>query len=413
MALYGLLGGTLGHSFSPQIHNLLADYEYRLFPMPEEDVKPFLTEHNFDGINVTIPYKETVIPFCDTLSDSAKRLKSVNTITVKEGKLCGDNTDYYGFTYMLKSADIDVKDRKCIVLGSGGSSKTVCAVLDDLGASSVTVISRSGEDNYDNISRHFDAEIIVNTTPVGMYPKTCVSCIELENFKNCKGVLDIIYNPAKTKLLLDAEKMGIPFSNGLPMLVAQAKKACEIFLDKQIDDTEIDRIVKIIERQTKNIILIGMPSSGKSSVGKLIANTLQREFIDTDAEIERIANKPIPQIFSEDGEDVFRQIETEALSQVSKLSGKVIATGGGIVKLERNHNLLKQNSVIVFLSRDIEKLSTDNRPLSKNIENLKKLYDERIDFYKTLCDFETDSNQSVEITAKNLLEALGYENSCN
>ena len=413
MALYGLLGGTLGHSFSPQIHNLLASYEYRLFPMPEKDVEPFLKEHNFEGINVTIPYKETVIPFCDTLSDSAKRLKSVNTITVKNGKLHGDNTDYCGFTYMLKKAGIDVKNRKCIVLGSGGSSKTVCAVLHDLGASSVTVISRSGENNYDNISLHYDAEIVVNTTPVGMYPKTNVSCIELQSFRNCKGVLDIIYNPAKTKLISDAEKMNIPYSNGLPMLVAQAKKACEIFLDKKINDSEIDRIVKIIERQTKNIILIGMPSCGKSSVGKMIAEILNREFIDTDSEIEKIANKPIPQIFSEDGEEIFRQIETDALSEVSKLSSKVIATGGGIVKLERNHYLLRQNSVVVYLSRDIEKLSTDNRPLSKNIENLKKLYDERIGFYKALCDIEADSNQSVEATAKNLLEALGYENSCN
>lgn len=413
MALYGLLGGTLGHSFSPQIHNLLSSYEYRLFPMPEEEVKPFLLNHEFDGINVTIPYKETVIPFCDTLSDTAKKLKSVNTIVVKNGKLHGDNTDYYGFTYMVKNAGIDVSNKKCIVLGSGGSSKTICAVLSDLGAFSVTVISRSGENNYNNIDRHYDADIIVNTTPVGMYPKTGVSCIELDNFKNCKGVLDIIYNPSKTKLILDAESLNIPCSNGLPMLVAQAKKACEIFLDKKINDSEINRIVKIIENQTKNIILIGMPGCGKSSVGKMIAERLGREFIDTDEGIERIANKPIPQIFSEDGEEKFREIETEALSQVSKLSGKVIATGGGIVKLERNHNLLKQNSVIVFLARDLEKLSTDNRPLSKDNETLKKLYNERINFYKTLCNFEIDSNQTVEDAVKSLSEVLGYENPCN
>ncbi len=413
MALYGLLGGTLGHSFSPQIHNLLASYEYRLFPMPEEDVKPFLEKHEFEGINVTIPYKETVIPFCNTLSDSAKKLKSVNTIIVKDGKLHGDNTDYYGFTYMVKNAGIVVNNKKCIVLGSGGSSKTVCAVLSDLGASSVTVISRSGKDNYDNIDRHHDADIIVNTTPVGMYPKTGVSCITLDNFKNCTGVLDIIYNPAKTKLISDAERLGIPCSNGLPMLVAQAKKACEIFTDKKINDSEIDRIVEVIEKQTKNIILIGMPSSGKSSVGRIIAEKLQREFIDTDEEIERIAEKPIPKIFEEDGEEKFREIETQALEESSKLSGKIIATGGGIVKLERNHSLLKQNSMIVFLSRDLEKLSTENRPLSKDADTLKKLYNERIEFYKSLCDYEIDSNQSVESTAKSLLEALGYENSCN
>jgi len=413
MALYGLLGGTLGHSFSPQIHNLLASYEYRLFPMPEEDVKPFLEKHEFEGINVTIPYKETVIPYCDSLSDSAKKLKSVNTIIVKDSKLHGDNTDYYGFTYMVKNAGIVVNDKKCIVLGSGGSSKTICAVLKDLGASGVTVISRSGEDNYNNIDRHYDADIIVNTTPVGMYPKTGVSCITLDNFKNCKGVLDIIYNPAKTKLILDAQRLGIPHSNGLPMLVAQAKKACELFLDKKINDSEINRIVKIIENQTKNIILIGMPGSGKSSVGKIIAEKLQREFIDTDDEIERIAEKPIPQIFEEDGEEKFREIETRALEESSKLSGKIIATGGGIVKLERNHNLLKQNSIIVFLARDSEKLSTDNRPLSKDADTLKMLYDERIAFYKALCDFEIDSNNTVEDAVNSLLEVTGYENPCN
>lgn len=404
---YGLIGEKLSHSFSPQIHSLLADYDYRLFELEKENVGKFLKEKNFDGLNVTIPYKQTVIEFCDELSETAAKLHSVNTITINNGKLIGDNTDYYGFSYLLNSNNIDVGGKKCIVLGSGGASKTVCAVLKDLGAN-VTVISRSGENNYTNIDKNFDAEIIVNTTPVGMYPKNGAAVIDISSFKKCEAAVDLIYNPSKTKFLLDAERNNIKTANGLTMLVAQAKKSCELFLNKKIDDNVIEKIVKQIENSLKNIILIGMPGCGKSSVGKLLSEKLDREFIDTDCEIEKSENKKIPEIFSQTGEEYFRKIETKILEIFSKESGKIIATGGGIVTRKINCDLLKQNSIIIFIDRSIESLSNENRPLSKDKKAIEKLYSERIDLYRGLADITVKNDGEIE----NVVEEI-YENISN
>lgn len=385
MDKFGLLGRKLGHSFSPQIHNLLGDYEYLLYEKEPNEVGGFVVNGSLKGFNITIPYKETVIPFCTDLSDTVKKIGSVNTIVKKDGRTEGHNTDYYGFTFLLKNAGIDPEGKKAVILGSGGSSKTAYAALSDMGSRSITVISRSGENNYENIYKHYDAEIIVNTTPVGMFPKNGEKPVDLEKFTKCIGVADIIYNPANTALLLQAKKLGIKYTNGLPMLVAQAKKASEIFFDSVIDDSVIPDIVGKIEKQTKNIALIGMPGCGKSSIGKALAEMLGREFIETDLLIPEKAGKSISEIFSEDGEDVFRNIETEVLGDCTKKSGTVISTGGGIVTRERNLDLLKQNSTVVFLDRDLNALPSEGRPLTQKY-GIAELAEKRMPIYRSWCD---------------------------
>ena len=330
MKRFGLLGEKLGHSFSVPIHNMLADYEYKLYEKNPSELDEFLKNPSLDGMNVTIPYKKDVIPYCTWLSDAAKEIGSVNTMVLKEDGWHGYNTDYFGFVYMLKAAGISPEGKKVLVLGSGGASLTVQYALQHLGAAEIVVISRNGEDNYDNLNNHFDAEIIINTTPVGMYPGCPETLIDLNNFKNCHGVADLIYNPSKTKLLADAERLGIPFINGLPMLVAQAKFACEIFTDEKIADEKIDEIVKKIESQLKNIILIGMPGSGKSHIGKLLSDGLKRPFADCDETIVSRAGN-IEDIFLCQGEEYFREIETDVIKEISKESGYVISTGGGCV----------------------------------------------------------------------------------
>ncbi|MBR6780643.1 MAG: shikimate kinase, partial [Clostridia bacterium] len=313
----GLLGRKLSHSFSPQIHAMLADYEYTLFELEPQDVGAFMHNLPIDAMNVTIPYKKTVMPYLSEISEEAQKIGAVNTITRTEKGLRGDNTDYYGFSYMLQKSGIAVQNKKCLVLGSGGASVTVQAVLHDLGAR-VVVISRSGENNYDNIQIHKDADVIVNTTPVGMYPNTGEAPVDLSAFEHLSGVLDLIYNPARTQLLLDAQRLHIPCLNGLSMLSAQAKKACELFLKTEIADSEIDRITNAVAQTCENIILIGMPGCGKSTAGQALAKRLGRVFADTDAVIEQKAGIPIPQIFAQYGEAYFRTLEHEAVCECAK-----------------------------------------------------------------------------------------------
>ena len=404
MNKFGLLGEHLGHSFSQPIHNMLADYEYMLYEKSPEELEDFLKNPLLSGMNVTIPYKKDVISYCSWLSDTAKKIGSVNTLVLKEDGWHGYNTDYYGFIYMLNSAGISPKNKKVLILGSGGASLTAQCAVKDMGASEVVIISRTGENNYDNISRHYDAEIIINTTPVGMYPNTMGSLIKLENFKKCKGVVDIIYNPSLTKLICDAKRLGIPCTNGLTMLVAQAKAACEIFKDEKIADEKIDEIVKKIESGLKNIVLIGMPGSGKSRIGALLSKSLSRPLADCDQMIvERAGN--IEKIFAEHGEEYFRNIETEVIQDISKESGYIISTGGGCVTRERNYPLLHQNSFIIWLKRDISALSTDGRPLSK-MGNLEEMYRVRKPMYERFCDFEIDNNGSPEETVRKIKECI-------
>ncbi len=401
----GLIGHKLGHSFSPEIHSRLADYEYRLYEMEEDEVGAFLKSCPLDAMNVTIPYKKTVMPFLDFISDEAKKIGSVNTVVKRENGLYGYNTDYYGFSYMVKKSGIEIRNKKILILGSGGASVTVNAVLSDMGAGEIVVISRNGENNYENIEKHCDADVIVNTTPVGMFPDNGSSPVKLRMFCKLSGALDLIYNPAKTKFLYEAEELGIPHINGLSMLVAQGKKAAEIFLGKIIPDEEIEAVISAIEENTRNIVLIGMPGSGKSTAGRLSAKILGRRFIDTDTLIEEKAGMSIPEIFSRYSEEEFRKIEAAAIAEAGKSSGAVIATGGGAVTRAENRYSLKQNSVTVWLKRDLSLLPVDGRPISlKN--NLSELYEKRAPLYEDFADICINVSENAEETAEAILEAI-------
>ena len=402
----GLIGEKLGHSFSPAIHGKLADYEYKLYELSPEQLGPFLEKKEFDGLNVTIPYKKTVIPYCDELTEAAKSIGSVNTIVKRaDGTLLGHNTDYDGIMWLLKNAGAEVKGKKAVVLGTGGASVTVQAALRDLGAAQVVVVSRSGEENYENIARHSDAKILVNATPVGMYPKTGVSPVDLDSFTALEGVFDVVYNPAKTQLLLDAEKRGIPCANGLGMLVAQAKAACERFTGEPIDDEKVYTIKAEMERNTRNVMLIGMPGSGKSTVGAALAEKLGRKLVDVDERIVEMAGCSIPEIFAKEGEEGFRQIEHQALCEVSKESGLVIATGGGVVTRRENLDPMRQNSRIVWLLRDISLLPKDGRPLSQT-NSLTEMFKVREPLYRAAADCVADNNGSLQDTLKQIMEAM-------
>ena len=402
----GLIGEKLGHSFSPAIHGKLADYEYKLYELSPGQLGPFLEKKEFDGLNVTIPYKKTVIPYCDELTEAAKSIGSVNTIVKRpDGTLLGHNTDYDGIMWLLKNAGAQVKGKKAVVLGTGGASLTVQAALRNLGAAQVVVISRSGEENYENIARHADAKILINATPVGMYPKTGVSPVDLDVFTALEGVFDVVYNPAKTQLLLEAEKRGIPCANGLGMLVAQAKAACERFTGQPIDDEKVYTIKAEMERNTRNVMLIGMPGSGKSTVGAALAESLGRRLVDVDERIVEMAGCSIPEIFAKDGEEGFRQIEHQALCEVSKESGLVIATGGGVVTRPENLDPMRQNSLIVWLLRDTALLPKDGRPLSQT-NSLTEMFNVREPLYRAAADCIADNNGSLEDTVKQILEAM-------
>ncbi len=405
---FGLLGRKLGHSYSPQIHSLLGDYEYPLYEKEPEEIEEFLTADGFDGINVTIPYKETVIPYMSQLSETAQKIGSVNTVKrLPDGSLYGDNTDYYGFSYMLDSAGFDVKDKKVIVLGNGGASKTAVCVCRDKGAKDVTVISRRSEtDNYTNISKHSDTDYIINTTPVGMYPNNGESPVDLQVFNQCKGVADLIYNPSKTQLLLDAERFSIPYVNGLTMLCAQGVKAAEIFTNQNFEQNKATEITKKLEQQMLNIALVGMPGCGKSTAAKTLSQMLGREVIDTDELIKSNEGREIPEIFSTEGEEYFRNAEALAVKQACKQSSKIIATGGGAVLRDENKAALRQNSVVVFLKRNLSQLDTDGRPLSQNTK-LEEMYKKRLPHYEAVCDITVDVAADKTETATRILKGLG------
>ena len=400
----GLLGRKLGHSYSPQIHAYLGDYPYTLFEREPEDVEDFLKNGDFTAINVTIPYKKTVMPYCK-LTDTAKYMGSVNTVIRQaDGSLLGHNTDYFGFTSMVNRSGLQPKDKKCLVLGSGGASVTAVAVLKEMGAN-VIVISRTGENNYDNLHLHADAAIICNCTPVGMYPNNGISPIDLDLFPDLEGVLDMIYNPARTKLLMDAADRGLVNCNGLWMLVAQAKEAAEWFLEQKLPDSLIADVYNKMRLQMENIILIGMPGCGKSTVGKLLAENLGKTFVDADAALVESFGRSIPEIFAEEGEAGFRAKETAILSDLGKKSGLAIATGGGCVTQDRNYPLLHQNGTIFWLLRDIETLPTDGRPLSQ-AGKLEAMYQLRRPMYDAFSDYSVNNNAAPEETVTQILSHL-------
>ncbi len=386
---FGLLGEKLGHSFSPRIHRELGGYEYRLYEKSPQELDAFLRGGSFDGLNVTIPYKQAVIPYCSGLSPRAQAIGSVNTLIRRsDGTLWGDNTDYDGFSAMLDRAGVAAAGKKALVLGSGGASKTVQAVLRGRGAD-VVVVSRSGPNHYENLDRHAGARLVVNTTPVGMYPHNGAAALDVARFPGCEAVLDVIYNPARTRLMLDAEARGIPAFGGLLMLVEQARRAAEIFTGRSIDAALSDRLTGRLARETQNIALIGMPGCGKTTVGRALAALLGRPFYDVDGQIEARAGMGIPDIFARQGEKAFRALETRTLAELSRESGAVLATGGGVVTRSENRDLLRQNSTVVWLRRDIGSLPLTGRPVSQRTP-LDRLAAERTPLYRAWSDFALD-----------------------
>lgn len=402
----GLLGEKLGHSYSPQIHAELADYEYLLYEKAPEEVEEFVLRGDWHGLNVTIPYKKTVVPFCDELSETAEVVGSVNTLLRREdGTIFGDNTDAFGFeTLLRRTFPADLSGKKALVLGTGGASVTVCAVLRKHGADVISV-SRSGENNYGNLERHADASLLVNTTPLGMYPNNGTKAVDLAAFPTLEAVLDVVYNPARTALLLQAEELGIPCAGGLTMLVAQAKRSAEIFLGRELPDSELVRITKLLSQTMQNIILIGMPGSGKSCIANLLADRLGRPCMEADAELEKAAGKSIPEIFEQEGEAGFRARETEILAALGKLSGIVLSTGGGCVTRPENYPLLHQNGTIFRLDRELDHLAREGRPLSRNAD-LKQMFAVRDPLYERFADYTVDNNGEPEQTVQTILEVL-------
>ena len=401
----GLLGEKLSHSYSPQIHKFLGNYDYALFEKRPDQLDGFLQSNEFHGLNVTIPYKKAVIPYCRELSYEAQKIGAVNTLVrQKDGSLIGHNTDYFGFRSMALRLGISYKGKKVLVLGSGGASNTVQVVMAELGAE-VIVVSRNGENNYQNLSRHTDCAVIVNATPVGMYPNTGISPVDMDIFPKLEAVMDLIYNPSNTKLLLDAQHRNIRTENGLWMLVAQAKQSAEWFLDRKIDDCIIAKIYDSLKKEMENIVLIGMPGCGKSTVGKILANMLHKSFVDADAQIEEYAGTDIPNIFLTQQESGFRKIETHILSELGKKSSQVIATGGGCVTIPENLPLLRQNGTIIWIKRDIVDLPTDGRPLSQN-NDLQQMYEIRRPMYSRFADLTVCNNSTPEETAIKILSLL-------
>lgn len=402
----GLLGEKLGHSYSPRIHGLLGDYSYKLYEIAPDKLDDFLKNGEFDGLNVTIPYKKAVIPFCAELSPAAKRIGSVNTLVRRpDGSLFGDNTDYFGFLFLVRQSGAQVAGKKCLVLGSGGASLTARTALRDLGGIPI-VISRGGEDNYENLNKHKDAAVIVNTTPVGMYPNVGKAPLDIGGFPRLEAVLDVVYNPARTQILLDAERLGLPAINGLPMLVAQAKEAAERFTGAELPEEKTWEILRQLQGEMENIVLVGMPGCGKSTLGMALADKLGRRFVDADQVVREQAGRSIPEIFAKDGEEGFRKLETAALAALGKESGLIIATGGGCVTRPENYPLLHQNGRIFLLNRALDKLPTEGRPLSQQTA-LSELYEKRRPMYLRFADFEIDNDGELEKTLSQILVCLG------
>ena len=408
---YGLIGERLGHSFSKEVHGMLSDYEYEICEIERDELDGFMRRADFKAINVTIPYKEAVIPYLSYISAEAKMIGSVNTVINRDGKLYGYNTDFFGMTSLINKMHLNISGKKTVILGTGGTAKTALAVAKHLGADPIITVSRTKRDgviDYEELySEHTDAEIIINTTPVGMYPNNFSSPIDVTKFTNLEGVIDAVYNPIRTALVVDASGMGVKAEGGLYMLVAQAVYASEIFLGVKHPTEKLNKIYNKIRRKKENIVLIGMPASGKSTASKLIANELSRERLDTDIMVVKTTGKSITEIFESEGEAAFREYESTEVANASLQNGRVIATGGGVILNHNNIKMLKQNGVIFFIDRPCEKLMpTVDRPLASDIEAIKKRYEERYGIYRASCDYVIDADDTPVGVARKITGAF-------
>ena len=406
---YGLIGEHLSHSFSKAIHEQIGGYVYEIKEIEPDKVEEFIKAKDFLGINVTIPYKEKVIPYLDYVDENAKKIGAVNTVVNRGGKLYGYNTDFSGMLALVKKVGVEIKDKKVLIIGTGGTSKTATAVVNSLGAKEVIYVSNldlEGVYTYDQIYKdHLDTQVIFNTSPVGMYPKNENTPIDLERFTSLEGVIDVVYNPIKTKLVLKAQKMGLKSEGGLYMLGAQAVYAYEHFSGKSVDKSMCDRVYSSVLKGKDNIVLIGMPACGKSSVGKALATLCGKKLIDTDSEIVRVAEMDIPSIFEKMGEEKFRELEAQVIKEVSKQNGVIIATGGGAILRKDNVEALKQNANLYFIDRSLELLMpTEDRPLGSTKEAIKQRYEERYPIYNSVCDVRIDGDDTVFNVAEKIFQ---------
>lgn len=401
---YGLIGKKLGHSYSPDIHNMIGDYKYELKEIPPEELDAFMVERNFKAINVTIPYKQDVIKHLAEISDAAKEIGAVNTIVNRDGKLFGDNTDWLGLRDLINHAGITIEGKKVLILGTGGTSKTATYVAKKMGASEVLIVSRrSSEDTItyeEAVQNHKDAGVIINTTPSGMFPEIHAKPIDISSFENLSGIVDAIFNPFRTELVMDGKARGIKSIGGLYMLVAQAVYAADRFHNKEFDKKIIDKIYNTILDSKQNIVLIGMPSCGKTTIGNQLNKATNKKIIDIDKEIVNKIGMPISDYFAANGEPAFRKIEHETIAEVASVNSCIISTGGGCVLNPDNIRMLKQNGKVVFINRSLENLlCTKDRPLSSSKEAVQKLYDARFNLYKEACDFEVNGDLTIpEVT---------------
>lgn len=400
---FGLIGARLGHSYSPELHERLGGYPYELLELAPEELAPFLLARDFRGVNVTIPYKQAVIPYLDELSPTARRIGAVNTIVNRGGRLIGDNTDYAGMLAFIRRCGLPVSGRKALILGSGGTSKTARAVLETLGAKVIVRVSRSsaeGTVTYDEaLSMHGDTQLLLNTTPVGMFPAEEAKPIDLSVFPRLEGVLDVIYHPLRTELVLDAEARGLPAAGGLYMLAAQAAHAAERFLGRKLGESALEDAFAALRRQTENLVLIGMPTSGKTTVGRLLSRMTGKPLLDTDELLARRIGS-IPDYLRQHGEAAFRAEEAKTIAALSREQGAIIATGGGAVLNEANVRALKRSGRLIFLDRPPEKLiPASDRPLSATLEQLRALYQTRYPRYLRAADLTVSADVPPEVVA--------------